>query len=48
MPSDDWKTLSDKLAVNGCLSFFESGKNKAAKGEGRAPPSISAQDTVEL
>ena len=30
-------------------TFFELGKDKAAKGEGRAPPYIScAQDTVGL
>ena len=44
---DNWKTLSVKPAVNGYL--FELGKDKAAKGDRWAPPSISCvQDTVGL
>ena len=47
-PCGDWKTLSVNPAENGYL-FFELGKDKAAKGEGWAPPFISsAQDTVGL
>ena len=39
--------LSVNPAVNG--TFFESGKDKAAKGEGWTPPFIRcAQDTVGL
>ena len=46
-PCSDWKTLSVNPAVNG--TFFELGKDKAAKGEGWAPPFISCtQDTVGL
>ena len=45
--SRDWKTLTVNTAENG--TFFELGKDKAAKGEGWAPPFIScAQDTVGL
>ena len=45
-PCSDWKTLSVDQAVNG--TFFELGKDKAAKGEGWAPPFSCAQDTVGL
>ena len=42
-PCGDWKTLSTKQKMG---TFFELGKDKAAKGEGWAPPFIScAQDT---
>ena len=42
----DWKTLSTQQKMG---TFFELGKDKAAKGEGWAPPFIScAQDTVGL
>ena len=45
-PSDDWKTLSIKQKMS---TFFESGKDKAAKGEGWAPLFICcAQDAVGL
>ena len=41
-----WKTLSTQQYMG---TFFELGKDKAAKGEGWAPPFIScAQDTVGL
>ena len=49
-PSREWKTHSVNPAVNGYL-FLNQGiwKEKAAKGEGWAPPFIScAQDTVAL
>ena len=37
------------LTQQGMGTFFELGKDKAVKGEGWAPPSIScAQDTVGL
>ena len=40
------KTLSTQQKMG---TFFELGKDKAAKGEGWAPPFIScAQDTVRL
>ena len=46
-PCGDWKTLSVNPAEMG--TFFELGKDKAAKGVGWAPPFIScAQDTVGL
>ena len=44
---DDWKTLSVYQQYMG--TFFEFGKDKAAKRDGWAPPFIScAQDTVRL
>ena len=44
----DWKTLSVNPAENG-YTFFELGKDKAAKGEGWAPSFIRcAQDIVGL
>ena len=47
LPCEDWKTLSVNPAVNG--TCFESGKDKAAKGERWALPFCScAQDTVRL
>ena len=45
-PCGDWKTLSTQQKMG---TFFELGKDKAAKVEGWAPPFIScAQDTVGL
>ena len=45
-PFDDCKTLSTKQYID---TFFESGKNEAAKGEEWASPFIScALDTVGM
>ena len=46
VPCGDWKTLSTHQKMG---TFFELEMDKAAKGEGWAPPFIScAQDTVGL
>ena len=43
------RRLENSLSTQQMGTFFELGKDKAAKGHGRAPPFIScAQDTVGL
>ena len=45
LSSDDWKTLSVSPAANWYLSSNQ-GKDKAAKGEGWAPPYISCSHDI--